>query len=328
MGPRGWDWGRKQSAASQSATAGQGRQRGEGGDPPCVWGRCGAWEVGGAVRGHLSWKYPPPLPAAPSEVISHLPPPHTCLQGWSDVSPRSKFLPPPPMSPQMPQAGPLGTGVGFLQDAGGVELGRNSRKCREAAGERRMEVNPPRAGLQRTLGLGAGKHPAFAGMEERAPSPEGPSSKPEGAHKEEGGGAGVRWKLRTRPQPEEELGAGGRSALQGEACLGEQTVAVGGQRRRGGGKPAGAGRCLSLDPVPFPVSNIIVLSAAIMYIVLTFNLPPPKQRRHNCYPLAPIRCGYQGLEKLHGVLQAVPLPQSRRRSGSRCGLKQLPWSCQ
>ncbi|XP_044921933.1 uncharacterized protein LOC123387752 isoform X4 [Mustela putorius furo] len=40
------------------------------------------------------------------------------------------------------------------------------------------------------------------------------------------------------------------------------------------------------------------------------------------------RCGHQGLEKLHGVLQAVPLPQSRRRSGSRCGLKQLPWSCQ
>lgn len=88
----------------------------------------------------------------------------------------------------------------------------------------------------------------------------------------------MRWKLRTRPQPEEELGAGGRSALQGEACCGEQTVAVGGQRRRGGGKPAGTGRCLSLDPGPFPVSNIIVLSAAIMYIVLTFNLPPPAEK--------------------------------------------------
>ncbi|XP_044921931.1 uncharacterized protein LOC123387752 isoform X2 [Mustela putorius furo] len=97
--------------------------------------------------------------------------------------------------------------------------------------------------------LGPGSILRLLGWEERVPSPEGPSSKPEGAHKEEGGGAGVRWKLRTRPQPEEELGAGGR-------------------------------------------------------------------------------CGHQGLEKLHGVLQAVPLPQSRRRSGSRCGLKQLPWSCQ
>lgn len=57
-----------------------------------------------ANAGHLSCEWPPPPPAAPSEVISPAP------AFWAGLAPT--------VSPQMPQVGPLGTGMGFLQDAG------------------------------------------------------------------------------------------------------------------------------------------------------------------------------------------------------------------
>lgn len=131
-------------------------------------------------------------------------------------------------------------------------------------------ANPLGAGLWRTLGLGARRHPVFGGMGGESPFRRGARLQARGSP--QGGGRECRSEKDAvnGTQPEEEPGVRGGPALQGEACLAQ------GLPRREGGKPAGTGPVPLPGPCLLPSQQHHVLSAASTYTVLTFTPPPSR----------------------------------------------------